>query len=195
MSMELYSLKIDHVKFVNDSEINIDLENTTNNGKRGCKIFKSGSFDCVRLVKKYNELANKVDARKEGKSFFITYRMGVCVNSRMGRNRFREIFKEVATLLKLPHPERYTGHCGRRTSASICATKGATEVQLKSLGGWKHLKMACRYVAECGNGFRLQRSWCRFESLLFPATRLIPLLSMREVAIPALPRRSSQHAR
>lgn len=147
-SIELNNLKIDNVQFVSDSEINIGLKNTKNNGTRDNKIVNSGSFDYVGLVKKYNELANKVDVRKKGNSFFITYRMGVCVNSRMGRNRFGEIFKEVATFLKLPHPEHYTGHSGRRSSASICATKSATEVQLKSLGGWKHLKTACRYVAD-----------------------------------------------
>lgn len=97
----MYNLKIDNVKFVSDSEIDITLETTKNNTKRTYKII-SESFDYVKLVQEYDALATAVEARTEERSFFYTYRQGVCVKSRMGRNRYGEIFKEVHWALCTP---------------------------------------------------------------------------------------------
>ena len=46
------------------------------------------------------------------------------------------IGKEVAKELGLEHPDTYTGHCFRRSSATEAANKGATSVDLKRHFGW-----------------------------------------------------------
>lgn len=54
-------------------------------------------------------------------------------------NKFRSFGKQVATYLRLPSPEKYTGHCLRRSSATIFTDGGggANTIDLKLHGGWK----------------------------------------------------------
>jgi len=44
----------------------------------------------------------------------------------IGKNPCTQVGKNIATFLKLPDPDKYTGQCWRGTSASFCADAGLT---------------------------------------------------------------------
>ena len=68
------------------------------------------------------------------------------VNQPMGRNKLAMIGVDIAKMLQLPHPETYTGHCFRRTSATLAADGGATTAEMQRHYGWKSAKTAMKYV-------------------------------------------------
>ncbi|XP_045471427.1 uncharacterized protein LOC123678443 [Harmonia axyridis] len=54
--------------------------------------------------------------------------------------------RQIAAFLKLENATSYTGHCFRRTSASLLADSGATIDVLKRHGGWKSSNVAEGYI-------------------------------------------------
>lgn len=56
--------------------------------------------------------------------------------------------KEIASFLGLVNPEKYTGHCWRRTGGTILADQGASVLDLQRAGGWGSSVVAETYVAE-----------------------------------------------
>ena len=67
-------------------------------------------------------------------SFILTKSFSV---QAIGKHTIAAMPKAIATFFKLSKPELYTGHCFRRTSATIFANEGGDFVNLKDLGGWK----------------------------------------------------------
>lgn len=66
----------------------------------------------------------------------------------MGVNKIGGIPREIATFLKLSEPELFTGHCLRRTSATLLADSGADLTTLKRHGGWKSNNVAEEYIED-----------------------------------------------
>lgn len=64
----------------------------------------------------------------------------------MGVNAIAKTPKIIATFLKLPNADQYTGHCFRRTAATITAEAGIGDIAMCHLAGWKNLQTAKRYV-------------------------------------------------
>ena len=60
--------------------------------------------------------------------------------------------KDVAKKIVLENPEAYTGHCFRRTSATMAADGGATPQQMQRAFGWKSVATAQKYVEESESG-------------------------------------------
>ena len=56
----------------------------------------------------------------------------------MGRNMVGKVPHEIAALLNLPGPVKYTFHSFRRTSATRVADAGASMEQLVDFFGWKN---------------------------------------------------------
>lgn len=54
--------------------------------------------------------------------------------------------KVIASFLKLPNPELYTGHCFRRSSVSHLANTGSDLITIKRHGGWKSSAVAEGYI-------------------------------------------------
>lgn len=67
---------------------------------------------------------------------------GKCNRQVIGRNKIGQIPKIIAEYLELADPQRYTGHCFRRTSATLISNSGASITMLKQLGGWKSASIA-----------------------------------------------------
>jgi integrase len=55
--------------------------------------------------------------------------------------------KDIASWLKLPDSDTYTGHCWRRTSATALVDAGASTEELKTHGRWQFVSTAEEYVA------------------------------------------------
>jgi integrase len=54
--------------------------------------------------------------------------------------------KKIAIYLGLPNASEYTGHCLRRSSASLLAEAGASMSMLKRHGGWRSTSVAEGYI-------------------------------------------------
>ncbi|XP_066585168.1 uncharacterized protein [Prorops nasuta] len=78
--------------------------------------------------------------------FFIQYHKGKCEHQVIGRNKIGETPQMIASYLKLPNPKLYTGHCFRRTGATLLSNSGANVTMLKQLGGWKSTNIAQGYI-------------------------------------------------
>ncbi|XP_057329469.1 uncharacterized protein LOC130670209 [Microplitis mediator] len=79
-------------------------------------------------------------------NFFVQYRRGKCVHQNIGRNTIGTTPQNIALFLNLLDPKRYTGHCFRRTAATLLSDSGANTTMLKQLGGWKSTAIAQGYV-------------------------------------------------
>lgn len=83
--------------------------------------------------------------------FFLGYRNGKCCKQNVGIHKIGAIPFEIASHLKLANAKEYTGHCFRRTSATLLADAGADITLLKRHGGWKSSTVAEGYVDESIN--------------------------------------------
>lgn len=97
------------------------------------------------VVQKYYAL-RPVDVKTD--RFFFNYKNCKCTKQVIGRHKIAQMPKIIATYLELPHPEQFTGHCFRRSSATILADTGANLITLKRHGGWKSDRVAESYIEE-----------------------------------------------
>lgn len=96
----------------------------------------------------YKKVKKYVSLRPEepfSENFFIQYRKGKCVQQNIGRNTIGATPQHIASYLDLPNSKRYTGHCFRRTAATLLSNSGANTTMLKQLGGWKSTAIAQGY--------------------------------------------------
>lgn len=130
---------------VTDSEntLVIRIPNTKTKVSRSFHI--SGLF--YEISKKYMNLRpqnmDQINSR-----FFINYLNGKCSRQVVGINKFSKFPMEIAQYLNLPFSQEYTGHCFRRTSATLLVDAGGDLLQLKRHGGWKSSNVAEGYVDE-----------------------------------------------
>lgn len=78
----------------------------------------------------------------------MNYQKQKCTKQPVGVNKFGNIPKEIATYLHLENPKLYTGHCFRRSSATILVDAGGDITTLKRHGGWKSTTVAESYIDE-----------------------------------------------
>lgn len=71
-----------------------------------------------------------------------------CVRQPMGSTKIGGLPRQIAAFLGLKDPEQYTGHCFRRTSATLLADSGADLITLKRHGGWKSSTVAEGYIED-----------------------------------------------
>lgn len=83
--------------------------------------------------------------------FFFKYQNGKGCRQVVGIHQFRKIPKMVATYLNLSNPTEYTGHCFRRSAATMLIDSGGDITSLKRLGGWKSSNVAEGYIEESLN--------------------------------------------
>lgn len=95
------------------------------------------------IIKKY--MANRPKEMKHNR-LFIYYKNGKCSNQPVGINTIGKFPRIIAEFLKLNNPQEYTGHCFRRSSASLLADSGADITNIKRHGGWKSTTVAEGYI-------------------------------------------------
>ncbi|KAB0793714.1 hypothetical protein PPYR_13334 [Photinus pyralis] len=136
---ELVNMDIDDVDIKADCII-VTIPKTKNNSPR---VFVITNTEWIAMIKKYVDLRAK---NVKNNRFFLTYRKGRCINCPIGINTMGNVCKDIASFLNLPTPERYTGHCFRRSSATPLANCGGDLLTLKQHGGWKSSAVAEGYV-------------------------------------------------
>lgn len=138
---ELTNLLIENVK-EESSMILVKIPDNKTHTSRSFVITGERNLKCVR---KYTLLRPKHTPHKR---FFVQYHNGECSIQCVGINKFGKIPSDVAAYLRLPHPEAYTGHCYRRSSATALADAGVGITNLKRHGGWQSTKVAEGYLDE-----------------------------------------------
>lgn len=125
--------------------IAITIPNTKTNIARQF-VITSGNLDginCLEIFRKYSLLRPiNMDLTR----FFLTFRGGKCIKTAIGINNIGSCPKKIAQFLNLANPNLYTGHCFRRSSASILADSGVDITVLQRHGGWKSASVAEGYV-------------------------------------------------
>lgn len=124
--------------------IKIRVEHTKTNIIREFTI-TDGNANFLTIFRKYSSLRNSTTDHDR---FFVSYRNGKCTKQPVGVNTIGGIPKIIAEYLKLKNPEMYTGHCFRRSSATLLADSGASMSMLKRHGGWKSNVVAEGYVED-----------------------------------------------
>ncbi|KAJ8972084.1 hypothetical protein NQ317_019640 [Molorchus minor] len=79
-------------------------------------------------------------------AFFLYYKAGKCSSQPVGKNTMGKIPSVVDSYLKLPDVACYTGHCLRRSSATLLADAGVDITTIKRHAGWKSTTVAEGYV-------------------------------------------------
>lgn len=137
-SNELYEMKIEDVKDF-QTELLITIPKTKTKIVR--KFTINSTF--YNIVKKYIDLR---PSHVETNSFFLNYQKSKCTIQRIGKNKFADIGRQIAKYLNLPNPQSYTGHCYRRSSATLYIDGGGDITGLKRHGGWKSTQVAEGYI-------------------------------------------------
>lgn len=111
----------------------INIPNTKTNIQRSFTVLNEGySTNVIDLYRNYLSLrSNKTPHPR----FFVNYKNGCCTVQPVGINTISKIPRLVASYLELPNPELYTGHCLRRSSATLLANAGADITTVKRHGG------------------------------------------------------------
>lgn len=137
---ELAQLKINNIEDMG-SAVLIKIPDTKTKRPRAFTL--TGEF--YNLFKKYAVLrpSNVKDDR-----FFLNYQNQRCTRQVVGVNKFANIPRQIAAYLNLKNPELYTGHCFRRSSATLLVDAGGDITTLKRHGGWRSTTVAEGYIDE-----------------------------------------------
>lgn len=130
---------------VNDKAeyIEVNVKDTKTNVDRRFVVVNDATVNFADILRAYMQMRppQRTDTR-----FLVAYRNGKCTNLPVGINTIGGTPTKMATFLKLPNPEMYTGHSFRRSSATLLANSGANLLQIKKHGGWKSSTVAESYV-------------------------------------------------
>ncbi|KAJ8974229.1 hypothetical protein NQ317_003917 [Molorchus minor] len=130
---ELVNLTVDDIEDVGSSLI-VKIPNTKTKIPRIFVVTDVGNM--LELFRKYLSLR---PPHVKHKRLFLYYKAGKCSSQPVGKNTMGKIPSVVASYLKLPDVACYTGHCLRRSSATLLADAGRH-------AGWKSTTVAEGYV-------------------------------------------------
>ncbi|KAJ8979829.1 hypothetical protein NQ317_014960 [Molorchus minor] len=133
---ELVNLTVDNIEDVGSSLI-VKIPNTKTKIPRIFVVTDVGNM--LELFRKY--LSLRPPHVKHMRLFCTTKQ-----ENPVGKNTMEKIPSVVASYLKLPDVACYTGHCLRRSSATLLADAGVDITTIKRHAGWKSTTVAEGYV-------------------------------------------------
>ncbi|KAL7290947.1 hypothetical protein TKK_0015674 [Trichogramma kaykai] len=138
---EIYNLKVNYVEDLKTKYL-VSIK-TSKNDYSSVTISASRQLIIGPLfydiVKKYISLR---PVKLFSDKFFVRNEKIYCTHQVIGINKIYETPSKIAEELGLKNPKLYTGHCYRRTGASLLAESGANSAQVRQLGGWIPEKVA-----------------------------------------------------
>jgi integrase len=143
---ELTNLRMENVRDEGQC-IHIVIPNTKTKISREFFV-TSGNIEGTNMVEIVRRYIAIRPCNVDHSRFFIAYRNGKCIKQPVGVNMFGKIPRIIASFLNLPNPEQYTGHCFRRSSASLLADSGADLLTVKRHGGWRSNTVAEGYIED-----------------------------------------------
>lgn len=146
---ELYSMALNDIQDTG-TQLIVTIPQTKTNVKRVFTIINEiEGINFLEIYRRYLALRPK---NFQDDCLFVGYRNGRCIQQRVGIHTVGAMPKKIAEYLKLENPEKYTGHCFRRTSATLLANAGVDSSVLKRHGGWKSSAVAEKYVEDAIEG-------------------------------------------
>lgn len=136
---ELCKMSLDDIED-NMNMLVIKIPNSKTNMERTFVVIGENN---ISLYRKYLSLR---PSNTPHRRLFVYYKNGKCTTQPIGIHTFGNIACKIAEFLKLPHPKEYTGHCLRRSSATLLVDGGGSITNLKRHGGWKSTSVAEGYV-------------------------------------------------
>ncbi|CAG9814340.1 unnamed protein product [Phaedon cochleariae] len=109
-------------------------------------IITMGDIDGLNLVEILRKYMKLCPQNLKHNRFFVKYNSGKCGVQPVGINTFGNLPKTIARFIGLPNSVLFTGHCFRRSSATLLADSGADLTRIKRHGGWKSSSVAEGYV-------------------------------------------------
>ncbi|XP_037050971.1 uncharacterized protein LOC119084937 [Bradysia coprophila] len=174
--------------------LHVYIGDTKNYDPRDFAITEGGlRYNLLGIVRKYMLLRKSHTPHDR---FFVCYRNGQCTTQAVGINTIGAIPKRIATFCGLDAPALYTGHCFRRSSATLLADAGADLYVIKRQFGWRSDKVAAGYVqssatskrkisAQIFGGVPFQRSSSSNAMSAIPSTSNTAIPSTSNTAIPS----------
>ena len=151
-------------------------------------VTNNATLDYISIYRKYMNIRPK---NCKIRRLFLKYSKGKCNNQVVGMNYIAKVPKNIAQYLGLPEPCKYTGHCFRRTSATLLVNRGGDITQLKIHGGWKSTNVAEGYIDQ---NITNKISTC--EKILGPTVNKPPIIvearSSENIPIQSPPETSSE---
>ena len=146
---ELCQMTLDDIDDVGSALI-VKVRNTKNKIDRIFTVLNNEEItvNFLQLFRKYLSLR---PSHTKHRRLFVFYKNGKCTSQVVGKNILGQVPKKVATFLKLPDTCTYTGHCLRRSSATLLANEGADLINIKRHGGWKSSVVAESYIEDSLN--------------------------------------------
>lgn len=139
------------------------------------RLFAVTECTWINFIKEYASLRPE---HTNHQRFFVNYRNGRCTQQPIGINKMGQMPKTIATFLKLPNPELFSGHCFRRSSASQLANNGGDLLTIKRHGGWKSSAVAEGYIeASLKKKIEVAQMIAPGYSQAVPSTSAIPSTS------------------
>lgn len=123
----------------------INIPQSKTNKPRSFVVNGNGELNMVEIYRKYASLRSPATPHNR---LFVKYIKGKCTVQAVGVNTFGKIPSQIARYLGLTNPAEYTGHCFRRSSATLLVDTGADILTLKRHGGWKSSTVAEGYIEE-----------------------------------------------
>jgi len=142
---ELRTLTVDDIEDTGNILV-VTLHDTKTKKKRIFTV--TSKFDDINAIALYRKYLNLRPKHVDHRRFFVFYKNGKCSVQSVGIHSFASIPRKIAEYLKLSNASSYTGHCLRRTSATLLADSGADIQMLKRHGGWRSTNVAEGYVEE-----------------------------------------------
>ncbi|KAJ8981000.1 hypothetical protein NQ317_014867 [Molorchus minor] len=139
LGYEITNLRVDDIEVVVSSLI---ITIPTKISRTFVVTRTEGNTNLLDLYRKYATL--RPPHTSHGR-FFVFYKSGKCTTQPVGKNTFGKIPSIIATYLGLSDPTLYTGHCLRRSSATLLLTR-ADITTIKRHGGWKSTTVAEGYI-------------------------------------------------
>lgn len=128
----------------NGNYLDVLINDTKTNEPRDFAITERGlKYNLLAIVRKYMAMRKSHTPHER---FFVSLRNGQCSTQPVGINTVDMIPTRIATFRGLEGPALYTGHCFRRSSATLLADSGADLYVIKKHGGWKSDSVAEGYV-------------------------------------------------
>lgn len=110
------------------------------------RTFTVSKLEYIETYRKYLALRPKNVTTNR---LFLKYYNGRCYNQPVGINKMGQIPSLIGIFLGKESAKQFTGHCFRRTSATLLANAGGDITSVKRHGGWKSTSVAESYIEDC----------------------------------------------
>ena len=141
---ELVKMVIDNIED-KQSILIVKIPDSKTHTSRTFIVTNNTTLDYVSIYRKYMNIRPK---NCKIRRLFLKYSNGKCHNQGVGMDYIAKVPQNIAQYLGLPEPCKYTGHCFRRSSATLLVNGGSDITQLKKHGGWKSTNVAEGYIDE-----------------------------------------------